>query len=131
MIRKFILTSAILLVEEKSLAQLVSALITITVFLVAHTSYSPFLTSSSNLLQSLCMISVFVTLVFSIMSRNATEMGKVGVIQPIDIPSGWWVIAAVGLTVLYTGYLVLCAIAKMWVERSEARAIVGSGKGEL
>jgi hypothetical protein len=109
MIRKFILTAAMLLVQDKSLAQLIAALGVSVFFLVAHVASFPFVKSSSNMLQSLCLLSVLVTLFFAIVSKYGEDLERVNapVLSMDQNPSPFWVIIAIGLTFLYMGYLVI------------------------
>ena len=120
MTRKFVLAAAIMLYEVKSLSQIVGALIVTIIFIIAHTAYLPYLRSSTDFLQSLCMMAVLVTLIFAIKSKYATEKVNDGApLQPSDeAPSVWWILVPLGLIILYTWYLVIGAMFKLCLVRS-------------
>ena len=114
------LTAAIMLLEDKSLSQIIGALIVTIIFIVAHTAYLPYLRSSTDYLQSLCMTTVLVTLIFAIKSKYATEMIINGalLLSSDEAPSVWWILVPMGLIILYTCYLVIGAILKPFLVRS-------------
>ena len=120
MTRKFILAAAIMLYEDKSLSQIFGAQIVTIIFIVAHTAYLPYLRSSTDNLQSLCMTTVLVTLIFAIKLKYATEKINNGapLLSSDEAPSVWWILVPMGLIILYTCYLVIGAISKLVFMRS-------------
>jgi len=120
MTRKFILAAAIILFEDKSLSQIIGAQIVTIIFIITHTAYLPYLRSSTDNLQSLCMTTVLVTLIFAIKLKHATETINNGLplLSSDEAPSVWWILVPMGLIILYTCYLVIGAILKLVFVRS-------------
>ena len=120
MMRKLILTSIIMLIENKSLSQIIAGLIVTGIFIVAQTKYMPFLNSETDMLQCLGMITLFSTLVFATTSKYAEEMMRndAPILDSDKAPSIWWILAPMGLTSLYAVYLVIRALGTVCMTRS-------------
>ena len=136
--RKFILMTTILVIQYDTMSQLVGALAVIVFFLVAQSAFMPFVNYSSDILQNLCMTSTFVLLLFAIMLKYTGDMKAAGgVVYTIDDPAensagAWCIVSVLGLTLFYTGCLVIGALKTISAVRlghSGSQVRVGLGFG--